>query len=199
MRTEIFKTVNSDAGTTKRILTFLENAENFFIGIGKSTEWTQTWGKEVSDENPPEPKSNLTEIPEPIIYKRLEKAAPALRNTACAELNLNLADSLSTTNIKDNSFSIVDPDTIYNSDGSLRVFPTYLYLSSKILYADYNATSFRTIGFYTNVKFNPNVNPNKLVYLPEEIKTSALHWVSFNTPIVRAESKEHIIQFLMKI
>lgn len=200
MRTEIFKTVNNSAGVTNRILNFLAYANNFFVCIGKPTPWTgDIWGMNVSDTNPPIPDESIVSIPEPIIYKRVQRALPALHNTACAELVIDPTQSLSPTSLTEKTFSLIDPNTIYETDGSLRIIPTYLYISTTIEYEDYEVDSFRAIGFYTNVTFKSGVDTSKLVYTPSEIKTSAVHWTSFSTPVLRAANKDHHLEFLMQL
>lgn len=200
--TDIFNTTIPDIGRTYRILNFIKNSGELFIAIGKPTIWATEYGLEVSDSNPPVPGSNIIEIPEPIIYKRIQRALPAIPSTMCADLNLdidsNISKSLTQSNIE-KSYVLFNVEDLFEEDGSVRLKPSHIYISASIESEDYNADSFRCIGLYNSVQLKGGVNDNKLVYTNNEISVKALQWVSYSTPIERNTNKVHNIEILLQI
>lgn len=202
MAISIFNTANISSGTTNRIITFLKNTTNYFVAIGKPTSWSSKDGIGISDINPPIPRQEITNIPEIIVYKRVTKIIPALLNKACYDVdfdaNLNTDKVITQENLGNNSYSLIPVEKLYESDGyTLRVFPTHLYISTKVDNTDYTENSFRAIGFYTNLTFNSGVANNKLIYKPSEVKHGYLNWASYSTPVERLDRKVHNIEFLI--
>ncbi len=199
--TDIFNTENLLVGRVGRLLAFLEYANNFYIAIGKSSPWTNDYGVGINDNNPPKPNINLSNIPETIIYKKVETVIPAVASNTCADINLDSKDFevLAEGSLVQKTYNFIKPDKIYYSNGELRAYPTHLYISTKVEYTDYDTSSFRAIGFYTSIDLKQGVDRNKLIVLPNEVNKGLIHWASYSTPVERIEGKTHHIEFMMQL
>lgn len=212
--TTIFNTIETASGKAYRIMNFLDGLQNnprasstqkvVYIAIGKPTPWTNTFGLNVSDINPPRPFKSTTEIPEPIVYVRA-LAGPAIRKRACDDLEPldNIAatssERLVEQSMSDLEYQYLELDNIFLEDGTFRILPEYVYIKGEIRSEDYTEDSWRASGLYTGLILEDGVLSNKELYLPSEIKGGILSQVTYSSPILREESKTHTFEYLVNL
>lgn len=205
--TSIFNTSETALGKAKRIINFLDNLldkEVIYIGIGKPTPWTNKYGLNVSDINPPIPTPEETTLPEPILYVRA-KAGAAIKKLGCD--TLEPVDNVSSTNTEilveqsfnDINYQYLVYDNLLNEDGSFRLIPQYVYITGKINGTAYTDSSWRASGLFTNLVLEDNSIPNKEVYRPDEVKSAILNQITFNTPVLREDNKTHTFEYLVNL
>ncbi|MBD2201532.1 hypothetical protein H6G33_09255 [Calothrix sp. FACHB-1219] len=184
----------STTGSVDRLLDFI-NSNEFFFAIGKSTPWTNQWGDEVDDTNPPIPLASTKYITDPIIYKRafivnpiVESQCGNIEFESCGEVSYNnkLWTRLDQTKLSKDTLDILNPSNIY--------------FSVSINSGDYSSPSFRIIGLYSKLSLLENVTTNKVIYLPSEVDNPGiLHWIGYITPILRSTDKTTTFDLLLSI
>jgi hypothetical protein len=71
-------------------------------------------------------------------------------------------------------------------------------VQAEVEWNDYGTRDFRIIGLHSNVILRPGVNPNKEVYIPDDIlDTGALLYLMNTQKIERAEGKVHNFRILL--
>jgi hypothetical protein len=205
----IFNTIEVTTGRVARIINFLESSPEFFIAIGKSTPWNQTYGLNINDNNPPFPLDSQLEILEPILYKRIKigvgadsVASAASMQNQCQE-NTN-DEVLSSVNLIEQSaaqnnltfFSLQDLKN--NQDNRIHK-PEFIYIQGEILDTDYTNDSWRCSALYTKLFLQPNVPTTLELYTPQQVKGGLLHHVTYNSPVLRQVGKTHKFEYIITV
>lgn len=205
--TTIFNTVETASGKANRIVNFLNgllDKEVIYIGLGKPTPWTTKFGFNVSDINPPIPTKSQDFLPEPIIYVRA-KAGPAVKKVACDELDpienvaAATAEILVEQSMFDTEYQYIDFDSMFFEDGSFRILPQFVYVKGEIAGDIYTANSWRASGLFSKLVLEEGVIPGQQIYTPNQVKSAVLNQVTFNSPVLREESKTHSFEYLINL
>ena len=205
--TSIFNTVETASGKANRIINFLSNLNNkqdVYIALGKPTPWTTKFGLNVSDINPPTPSLLQDTLPEPIVYVKA-KAGPAVKKIAFDSLEpiFNVAaataEVLVEQSFNDTEYQYLDYDSLFFEDGSYRILPQFLYITGRIAGENYTEDSWRASALFTNLKLAEGVAENKNIYLPEEVTGGIINQITFNTPVLREDSKSHTFEYLINL
>jgi len=199
----IFNTIEVNTGRVARVLNFVASSDDFYVAIGKSTDWDSSFGLNVNDANPPEPTVESTSIPEPIIYKKVEVAAPASRTVLCQEFNSNV-ETLSSIilvqqSLTEQNYALFDPAEVVNEDGSFAKEPELVYVKVDILGTDYAADEWRASALFTKLFLEDGVTKGLSVYQPNQVKGGLLHHLTFNTPVERTDDKVHKFEYLINV
>lgn len=202
--TDIVYSVNTRVGAARRILNFLDANINMYVGIGKPTEWKvsdlENLGleyRDISDADPPQPSPLSNVFPEPIIYKKVQSAKIAIKNTICPTLQEK--GNYLTNSITERNYSFLEREQVEDAEGNIIAYPTHLYISTYIEGTEYTQSSFRAAGFFTNVELVAGANENALTYLGEEIEKATMQLCIFSTPIQRYDEKTHHLEFLLQL
>ena len=203
----IFNTVNTVNGRVERILNFLNSAEEFYVGLGKHSPWNSTYGENISDINPPFPGESLLFIPEPIIYKRIDLAAPATRASVCLDELENDFEINSSANPKilhqesfaEKNFIFHDKAQIKQVEGNYNVLPELIYLQTTIKSTDYLKSGWRASALFTKLYLNEEVPLEQDLYTPDQVKTGLIHQITFNSFIPREVDKDHRFEYLIVV
>ena len=212
--TTIFNTIETASGKAYRILNFLDGLEEtitnnntekvIYVGIGKPTPWTNRFGLNVSDINPPTPLKSATILPEPIVYVR-GVAGPAIKKRACDSLEplenvaTATAERLVEQSMSDLEYQYLDLDSILFEDKTFRILPEFVYIRAQVRGEDYLENSWRSSGLYTSLILEEGVLPNKELYLPSEVKGGVLTQLTYNSPVFREDSKTHTFEYLVNL
>jgi len=199
----IFNTVEVNTGRVARVLNFVSTSDDFYVALGKPTDWDGSFGLNVSDVNPPEPPVEATTLPEPIIYKKVEVAAPASRTVLCQEFNTN-TDALSSIilvqqSLTEQNYAIFDPSEVVNPDGSFAKEPELVYVKVDILGTDYAADEWRASALFTKLFLEDGVTEGLSLYQPSQVKGGLLHHLTYNTPVERTDDKIHKFEYLINV
>jgi len=199
----IFNTVEVNTGRVARVLNFVASSNNFYVALGKSTSWDGSFGLNVNDINPPKPLVDATTLPEPILYKKVEIAAPASRTVLCQEFNTN-TNSLSSIilvqqSLTEQNYAIFDPSEVVNPDGSFAKEPELVYVKVDILGTDYNASEWRASALFTKLFLQDGVTEGLSIYQPNQVKGGLLHHLTYNTPVERKDDKVHQFEYLINV
>lgn len=209
----IFNTVEVNTGRVARIINFLSSSTDFFIAIGKSTPWDNSFGVNVSDINPPSPAPSETQIIEPIIYKRIRlsaggdpnfQAKAASRSAACSDFQLNEEELSSQVLVQETltqqNYSLYTVDDLIDPvTGQFIRNPEFVYVSGQIIGEDYNADQWRASALYTKLFLAPGVNSNLEIYTPNQVTGGLLHHLTYNTPVEREDGKIHKFEYLINV
>lgn len=208
--TSIFNTMEVNTGRVNRIINFLESSPEFFIAIGKSTPWDNTFGLNISDANPPTPLERTKEILEPILYKRIQigvgansVASAASSNQQCSDFNNN-SQILSSTSLIQQSpatqnFTFYALEDLTNSEGDYIYNPEFIYIQGEINDLDYDVDSWRCSALYTKLFLNTNIPTNLNIYTPSQVKGGLLHYITYNTPVLRQSGKAHNFEYIINV
>lgn len=208
--TTIFNTVEVTTGRVNRIINFLNSSPEFFIAIGKSTPWDNSFGLNISDTNPPFPNASSTEILEPIIYKRIQigvgstSVISAASNKAhCSDYNNN-QDILTSTVLVNQSpanqnFTFYSLQDLINNDGQYKYNPEFVYIQGEISDLDYSTDNWRCSALFTKLFLNANVPTNLNVYNASQVKGGLLHHLTYNSPVLRQSGKIHSFEYIINV
>lgn len=206
----IFNTIEVNTGRIARIINFLSSSSEFFIAIGKSTPWDSSFGLNINDNNPPFPLETVTNVIEPILYKRIQIgvsansiASAAARQSNCSDFQPNqevLSSSvLVQQSITQQNFTFYTLDELINSNGNYNYSPEFVYIKGSILDIDYTESSWRVSGLYTKLFLNQGVSPNLSIYLPSQVQGGLLHHVTYNSPVLRQANKQHNFEYIINV
>lgn len=213
----VFNTVKPITGRVARILNFLETSGDFYIGLGKPTPWGSSYGQGVSDLNPPIPANNLANIPEPIIYKRVQCVAPATRlsvcindtdpNTTCPNgdpirFDLNAENNpqvLIQESFNEQSYRLYDPADIQPINGKYLITPEIIYAQGSILGTDYNTVGWRVSALFTQLFLADGVPEGQEIYFPQQVAGGLIQQVTYNTLIERQSNKTHRFEYIITV
>lgn len=199
----IFNTVEVNTGRVARVLNFVESSDDFYVALGKPTDWDGSFGLNINDSNPPEPPVDAVTLPEPIVYKKVEVAAPASRTVLCQEFNTNV-DALSSIilvqqSLTEQNYAIFDPSEVVNPDGSFAKEPELVYIKVDILGTDYAADEWRASALFTKLFLEDGVPTGQTLYQPSQVKGGLLHHLTYNTPVERTDDKIHKFEYLINV
>jgi hypothetical protein len=208
--TSIFNTSEVITGRVNRIINFLNSSSEFFIAIGKPTPWDNSFGLSISDINPPFPNEDEKEIIEPIIYKRIQIgvgsnsiASAASNKLQCSDFNNNI-DILGSTVLVNQSpatqnFTFYSLQDLINNNGQYKNYPEFIYIQGEISDTDYTTNDWRVSALYTKLFFNTGVPTNLSIYTPSQVKGGLLHYLTYNTPVLRQSGKAHNFEYIINV
>lgn len=206
----IFNTIEVTTGRIHRIINFLESTSEFFIAIGKSTEWESSYGLNITDNNPPFPLEYQKEIIEPILYKRIEIgvgassiAAAARYKNSCSDFDINAEVLSSNTLIQESpstkNLLFYSLNELKNAEGMFLQTPEFIYIQGEIKDTEYLVDSWRASALYTKLFFQPNVPNNLPIYTANEVKGGLLHHLTYNSPVLRQVGKNHKFEYIINV
>lgn len=206
----VFNTIEVNTGRVARIVNFLSSSSEFFIAIGKSTPWEGSFGLNITDQNPPVPTINTTQLLEPILYKRIKIGitgtsivSAASKQSHCSDYNSNQQALSSITlveqSIAEQNFNFYAVEDIVNNDGSFSKNPEFIYIQATILDTEYVEDSWRACALYTKLFLNDGVSNNLPVYTPSQVKGGLLHHITYNTPVLRQTGKNHKFEYIINV
>lgn len=189
---QIFRNVYTSISKVDTLL-YLVNL-NYFFAIGKNTAWDTSWGDNISDLNPPTPKTNLISIPDIKLYKKPFFQTLATESQ-CGEIEFeNCGEVISKKLI------LINLETT-NRETLNAISPNYIYFRILIEEEDLtfaNINNFRVGGLFKDTTFNIS---GQTRYLPSNVlNTGNLYWGSYFTPIFKTDlvNKTFIHEILLK-
>lgn len=163
------------------IIDFLNN-NNFFVGLGKTNVWNSNDGIDVDDTNPPNPSSDLTDIPELFLFKRCRVVNPIIRsNCNPGAINLSACQSVNVDSVDWLEIDYTNTELINLIQEPIRNYVVKVDITE----LEFTANSFRALGLFINPSFVEGVSDQLITYLPEQISDRGLlKLVTYFTPIV---------------
>lgn len=190
----IFRNINTIISKVDRLL-YLVNS-TYFFAIGKDTAWNNSWGTNVSEENPPTPEETIITIPDIKLYKKpfyqtlaTKSQCDGIQFESCGEV------------IGNEELTLINLETT-NRETLEAISPNYLYFRILIEESDLsfaNIENFRVAGLFKNITFNTS---NQIRYLPTSVENQgSLYWASYFTPIFKSNlvDKTYTLQLLLKL
>jgi hypothetical protein len=190
----IFRNINTSISKVDRLL-YLVNS-TYFFAIGKNTAWNNSWGADVSEENPPSLEETITSIPDIKLYKQPIYKTLATKSQ-CEGIQFESCGEV----IGNQELTLINLQTT-NRETLEAISPDYLYFRILIEESDLtfaNIENFRVAGLFKNVTFT---NPGQIRYLPTSVvNQGSLYWASYFTPIFKSNilAKTSIFQLLLKL
>lgn len=120
-------TIETVKGRVRRAQLFYQNIGDLFIGIGRSTAWT-------NEEDPPEPTGLESDIEEAIGFKQVNQMHYVVKD----EVN-------GTLSYRNELWRIVDPADIFTEDCH------WIYISGSIVGDELPLTDYRQIGIFSGL------------------------------------------------
>jgi len=163
------------------ILNYL-NKNEFFIVLGKTSSWDDTWGDNTNDSNPPLPSLYLDKIPEPFIYKRCEVVNPIIESSCKAgDLSFNECDKFELNGKIWIEIDYKNEEFIRSLEYKIRNYIVKVDITELELVG---INKFRALGLLINPILEEGVSSNLITYRVDQIKEAGqLKLVSFFTPI----------------
>lgn len=206
----VFHTAHPVSSKIAKIVNFVNNGLNFYVGIGKATEWDNSYGNSVTDENPPLPSSTTVELIEPIIYKRVKCVAPATVNRTGFIYN-KVCETLTNTNellnnnilIKESEFektlNLYSVEDIKFIEGQYNIVPDYIYIQAEIEPSEYREESWRCSALFTNLILKEGVSSSLDIYTPDQVEQGYIEQITFNSPVFQVPNKLHRFEYLISL
>lgn len=147
----------------------------FYLGLSKTSPWSDAINKFISDENPPKPPThNLYTLPELVIMKRMQEVKLA-RETSCGEHI-----------IMGKTWNLYDPSDIQFLEGKPVPDVTHLYLKVLLKPNDFTTDVIRVLSLHSHIS---TLNNYREEVIPSSLITNQgiIHWVSYSTPLKRRD------------
>lgn len=177
----IFRYEKPTVSNNLAIIDFLNNNE-FFVALGKTSNWTSNDGINADETNPPNPSKELTEIPEVFLFKRCRVVNPIIKSDCNpASINLSACQAINVDSVDWLEIDYKNTELLNQIENTIRNYVIKVDLTD----LEFTVGSFRAVGLFLNPTFVEGVSPNLVTYLPNEVANyGLLKLVTYFTPIV---------------